>query len=164
MEAHLYSCPTSFHSDILFKMKIYLDNCCLNRPFDDQSNPRIHLESEAIKTIISLCENGHWTMVSSDVLMFEINNAPDIPRSKILYLIAQLSSEIIPLTESIRQRAKTYENYGLQAFDALHLASAEGEADIFLTTDDKFHKKAQQLPRLTVKLFNPLQWLEEVLP
>jgi hypothetical protein len=33
-----------------------MDNCCLNRPFDDQSNLRVHLEGEAIKTIISLIE------------------------------------------------------------------------------------------------------------
>ena len=35
-----------------------MDNCCLNRPFDDQSNMRIHLEAEAIKAIIILCEQG----------------------------------------------------------------------------------------------------------
>jgi len=28
-------------------MKIYLDNCCFNRPFDDQKQIRIHLETEA---------------------------------------------------------------------------------------------------------------------
>jgi hypothetical protein len=29
-------------------MKIYLDNCCLNRPFDDLSQDRVYLEAEAI--------------------------------------------------------------------------------------------------------------------
>ena len=42
-----------------------MDNCCLNRPSDDQSNPRIHLESEAIKTIIDLVENDTWELFSS---------------------------------------------------------------------------------------------------
>jgi hypothetical protein len=28
-------------------MKIYLDNCCFNRPFDDQSSMRVKLEAEA---------------------------------------------------------------------------------------------------------------------
>lgn len=28
-------------------MRIYLDNCCYNRPFDDQSQIRIALESQA---------------------------------------------------------------------------------------------------------------------
>lgn len=26
-------------------MTVYLDNCCYNRPFDDQTQERIHLES-----------------------------------------------------------------------------------------------------------------------
>lgn len=28
-------------------MKIYMDNCCYNRPYDDQTHIRIHLETEA---------------------------------------------------------------------------------------------------------------------
>lgn len=28
-------------------MKVYLDACCLNRPFDDQTQGRIRLEAEA---------------------------------------------------------------------------------------------------------------------
>ena len=28
-------------------MRIYMDNCCFNRPFDDQANIRIRLETEA---------------------------------------------------------------------------------------------------------------------
>jgi hypothetical protein len=28
-------------------MKIYLDNCCFNRPFDDQGQIRIKIETEA---------------------------------------------------------------------------------------------------------------------
>lgn len=28
-------------------MLIYLDNCCFNRPFDDQKQIRIHIETEA---------------------------------------------------------------------------------------------------------------------
>ena len=28
-------------------MIVYLDNCCYNRPFDDQTQERVHLESEA---------------------------------------------------------------------------------------------------------------------
>lgn len=30
-------------------MKVYLDICCLKRPFDDQSQPRIAVESAAIR-------------------------------------------------------------------------------------------------------------------
>ena len=29
------------------KLKLYLDNCCFNRPFDDQSQLLVRLETEA---------------------------------------------------------------------------------------------------------------------
>ena len=48
-------------------MKIYLDVYCLNRPFDDQSQDRIHLEAESVLSIIKQVEQGDWYWVSSDV-------------------------------------------------------------------------------------------------
>ena len=33
-------------------MRVYLDICCLKRPFDDQSQPRIHLEAEAVLALL----------------------------------------------------------------------------------------------------------------
>jgi len=44
-------------------MNIYLDNCCFNRPFDDQSNQRIHLESETVKAILKQCEQKFWFLI-----------------------------------------------------------------------------------------------------
>jgi len=52
----------------------------------------------------------------------------------------------------------------LQAFDATHLASAEGNADILLTTDDRFIKRSKNIKDLEISVENPLKWLEEVLP
>lgn len=34
--------------DAINPVQIYLDLCCFNRPYDDQSQVRIHLETEAI--------------------------------------------------------------------------------------------------------------------
>jgi len=33
-------------------MLVYLDNCCFNRPFDDQSQLRVQLEAEKFITLI----------------------------------------------------------------------------------------------------------------
>lgn len=33
--------------DGVVKLKLYLDNCCFNRPFDDQTQLTIYLESQA---------------------------------------------------------------------------------------------------------------------
>ena len=38
-------------------LRIYLDVCCLNRPFDEQTQDRVRLETEAILTILSHCKN-----------------------------------------------------------------------------------------------------------
>jgi hypothetical protein len=62
------------------KYKIYLDVCCLNRPFDDQTQPRIRLETEAILEIISRCRTGEWELLSSTALESEIARTPDLTR------------------------------------------------------------------------------------
>jgi len=144
-------------------MKIYMDNCCLNRPFDDQSNLRVHLEGEAIKTIISLIEQQQWSLVSSQILKLEISKNGDVSRKKELNLINALAHSVIQIDAVIAKRANEFEKRGLQAFDALHLACAEGNADIFLTVDDKFLNKARTFQDINVKISTPLVWLSEVL-
>jgi hypothetical protein len=62
--------------------RIYLDVCCLNRPFDQQSQARIRLETEAILEIINYCQAGTWTLITSNVLEAEINQTPNKERIK----------------------------------------------------------------------------------
>jgi hypothetical protein len=58
-------------------MKIYLDTCCLSRPFDDQTQERIKLESEAVLVVLARFERGDWEWFGSDVLMDEIDQMRD---------------------------------------------------------------------------------------
>jgi len=48
-------------------MKLYLDTCCYNRPFDDQAQERIHIESEAVLIIIERVRQKVDTIIGSDV-------------------------------------------------------------------------------------------------
>jgi hypothetical protein len=61
-------------------MKIYMDNCCLNRPFDDLTQDRIYFEAEAVLTIISRCEKHDWSFVSSGALDYEISRITETER------------------------------------------------------------------------------------
>ena len=61
-------------------MRIYLDACCLNRPFDDQSQDRIRLESEAILLILGRLQSEGWQWIGSDILNLEIEQTPDLQR------------------------------------------------------------------------------------
>ncbi|MEY3787238.1 MAG: hypothetical protein RLZ75_1445 [Pseudomonadota bacterium] len=141
-----------------------MDNCCLNRPFDNQANLRVHLEAEAIKTIITLIEQQDWQLVSSKILKFEISKIADESRKKELMVMESLANEIIQINPLIATRANEFERFGIQSFDALHLACSENNADVLLTVDDKFIKKAQCINKLNITVCNPLVWLNEVLP
>lgn len=54
-------------------MRIYLDNCCYNRPFDDQTQDRIHLESEAVLAVLKRGQTGLYQIIGSDILELEMN-------------------------------------------------------------------------------------------
>lgn len=142
---------------------VYLDNCCLNRLFDDQSQLRIHLESEAVKVILSLCEQQQMHLICSQVSYFEIDNAPDISRKNALKWLLVPAVDVVRVTPEILERAKALERKGFKAFDAMHLACAETRADVFLTVDDRMLKKSESFPKLSVKVGNPLRWIQEVL-
>ena len=44
-------------------MKVYLDNCCYNRPYDDQTNLRIQIESQAKLAVQSRIRQGLHELV-----------------------------------------------------------------------------------------------------
>jgi predicted nucleic acid-binding protein len=143
---------------------IYFDVCCLNRPFDDQTWARIHLEAEAVLVILSRCEAGTWEWIGSEVIDWEIAQTPDPERRRRVELLAQHAHRSVIVGEEEVGLAQRFEAWGISALDALHLACAEsGGADIFLTTDDKLLRgAAAHAERLQVQVKNPLALLEEV--
>ena len=68
-------------------MKVYLDVCCLNRLFDDQTQDKIRLETEAIIGILKRCVDSNWVLIGSDIIGLEISKNPDIvKKQKVLQL------------------------------------------------------------------------------
>ncbi len=144
--------------------RIYLDVCCLNRPFDDQTHDRIHLEAEAVLLILTHIEAGEWQWIGSEVMGFEIDQALDPDRKHRVKLILAHVDHSIEVNQAEIDRAKKLEALGFHAYDALHLACAEsGGAELFLTTDDRLLRLASRLSgQLGVRVENPLTWLKEV--
>lgn len=145
-------------------IKIYLDVCCLNRPFDDQTKTRIRLEAEGVLAILSRCEAGKWEWIGSDTLSLEIARTPDPERRRRVQVLSLCVTRCVRVGAGEVARAQELQSWGFFAFDALHLACAEaGKADVFLTTDDDLLRKAHALgKRLRVRIENPLSWLREV--
>lgn len=64
--------------------RIYLDVCCLNRPFDDSSQDRIRLEAKAVLSIYRKCRLTEWTLLNSEVIESELRQTPDIQRIELI--------------------------------------------------------------------------------
>jgi predicted nucleic acid-binding protein len=121
------------------------------------------LEAEAILGIIGFCEAGQLELVSSEVLVFEVNRNPQIIRREFGLEVLSKASSFVPLNPQIEQRAGVLNNLGLKPLDGLHLASAEEiQADYFCTCDDKLLKKAKAVGGVKTKVVSPLELIEEI--
>ena len=146
-------------------MRIYLDVCCLNRPFDDQSRERIRLETEAVLSILNLCQIGEWELVKSEATELEISKIPDEEKRLKVNVLSSIAHSKIMINDEIIERATKISLLKFDAFDALHIACAEqSDADVMLTTDDSLIQKSlQNKNSLKIKVENPVKWLMEVI-
>lgn len=145
-------------------MTIYLDNCCYNRPFDDQTQERIHLESEAILTILKMGQMKSIVIVGSEILELEMNRMSDENKKRKVLDLYKVADVHILYTDKIRKRSEEIMSASkIRTFDSLHIAVAEeANADVLLTTDDKFEKMAEMLD-LKTRVVNPLRFAWEVI-
>lgn len=142
-------------------MNIYLDLCCLKRPFDDQTQARIHLESEAILEILKRIDLGRFSLSNSEILSLENCRDPESQRrNRVAEILARTGSPVI-LTETSRQRSYTLVEFGFKPFDALHLVSAEqAKAEFFLSCDDQLLNLARHHAHyLEVRVLDPIEFI-----
>lgn len=144
-------------------MKIYMDVSCLNRPFDDQTQLRIRLESEAIIMVLKRIDSGQWTQVSSRMADIEINAIPDAERR--MRVLRLLPTDTMELTPSVFERAKILVERGLRAADAVHVAAAEAlHADVFLICDYRLVRGCFRIRGfLKVEVHTPDVWFNGLL-
>jgi predicted nucleic acid-binding protein len=140
-------------------LKIYLDNCCFNRPFDDQSQIRIRLETEAKLYIQEKIVKGEIQLVWSYVLDYENVFNPYEERRRVIERWRALAVRDISESREILSQAKAIQNLGLKSKDALHLACAiSGSCDFFLSTDDVIIRKMAGFERINA--LDPINFLE----
>lgn len=139
-------------------MRLYLDNCCFNRPFDDQTQLRISLESQAKLAVQSMILAGKHTLVWSYILEYENSNNPfEIRRDSVIQWKDIAEVHIIE-NEDIITTAEQVCKKGIKTKDALHIACAiASEADYFLTTDMGILKKDIN----GIKIVNPIDFIRE---
>jgi predicted nucleic acid-binding protein len=130
-------------------MKIYLDNCCFNRPFDSQSQARIRLETEAKLRIQERVVLGELELVWSYMLDYESSVNPFEERRTAIELWRELAIVDVAETPALLENARFLTALGLRSKDAIHVACAvEAECEYFVTTDDSLLKKLSRYTRI----------------
>jgi predicted nucleic acid-binding protein len=123
-------------------MRVYLDNCCYNRPFDDQNQLRIRIETEAKLGIQVMILAKKVELAWSYILDFE-NEANPFEQRKIV--VRQWRTHAVVdtgETKEILEKAEELVKIGLKSKDALHVACAISlRCDYYLTTDDRLIKR-----------------------
>lgn len=141
-------------------MKIYLDNCCYNRPFDDQSQIKIHLEAQAKLYIQAKIKEGFYDLVWSYILDYENGKNPYIEKRLAIAPWKSIASSCIAEeTEEILLFAESLASKGIKTYDALHISCAvAAQCEYYLTTD----KKLLNTPVTGIKIVNPITFVNEM--
>lgn len=140
-------------------MNLYLDTSALKRPFDDQTQPRIALETDAIVAVLAMVQSGEATLIGSSALEYENERNPQPERLRWTRRVLELANEFQMLTSPVQERADILEREGLKPLDALHAASAEAaNADFLLTCDDRLVRRYAG----PLQVLNPVQFILRV--
>jgi predicted nucleic acid-binding protein len=122
-------------------MKVYLDNCCYNRPYDEQIQPKVILETLAKLYIQELALNHRIDLVWSYVLKY--GNSRNIGEAKRAAVARweKLSVAFVGKSEPLVALAHDIEKTGIKPFDALHIACAiTAQCDYLITVDRRMAK------------------------
>ena len=141
-------------------MRIYLDNCCYNRPFDEQTQMRIFLETQAKLHIQEQIKNKKIELAVSFISRYENFENPDVIGSMSIAFFFHKATIYIGAEnyDEIFHKASEFVKIGIKMKDATHLVCAiKANCDYFLTTDDKLIKKYNEKE---IIVCNPITFLQ----
>lgn len=141
-------------------MRIYLDNCCYNRPYDDQKQIRISLEAQAKIFIQNAVKRGEIELASSFVMRHENEKNPFTDKRNAIEDFIETNVSIFISSDKrteVQNIAEEIMSTGIKSADAAHIACAIlSGCDYFLTTDDRVLKYHSD----KIKILNPVEFLE----
>lgn len=126
--------------------RIYLDVCALCRPFDNQSQMRVRLETDAILLILSHLGSNDLALVVSPAHTIEITAIEDAAEREQLQLLLREKGTLIPFDLGrARHRAEQLVRLKLGPADAAHLAFAEQAKCDFVSCDDRLLQQCRRV-------------------
>ena len=141
----------------MIKNRIYLDNCCFNRPFDDQTNINIYLETEAKIFIQKEILNKNIELAWSYIMDYEIYYNPFTDKKNQILKWKNIATIDTNETTKIISMANEIMKKNIKPKDALHLACAiETKCSYFITTDKKILNKTIK----NIIIINPINFIK----
>ena len=140
-------------------MLLYLDNCCFNRPFDDQRQLTISIETQAKLYVQQEIISGRFELVWSYILEYENNKNPFETRRENLISWKNIAVKTIIESEEILCFSENLMKRNVKLYDALHIACAYvGGCDYFLTVDKRILNKNIS----EINICNPIDFVREL--
>ena len=142
-------------------MRVYLDNCCYNRPYDDQSQLKISMETQAKLNIQQQIRAGKLELAASYIL--EAENAVNpfqMKRKDIQAFIDQYTKVFVSddMNEEVRKIASNIMRTGVKLMDACHIACAVlAGCEVFFSTDKRLLKYQTD----EIRIVNPAVFIIE---
>lgn len=141
-------------------LRLYLDNCCYNRPYDDQSQIRISLEAQAEIFIQNAIKAGSIELAASHVLLYENSRNPHENRRQAIYQFIKQNTSVFVDVDRLNETAtiaRKIMSTGIKDADAAHIACAiQADCDYFLTTDSRILKYRDE----QIKVMNPVDFIK----
>lgn len=143
------------------KTKVYLDNCCFNRPYDDQSQLTVSMEALAKLSIQQDIRNNNADLVTSYILVAENTaNRFEEKRKDIQKFIDKYTNTYVSekSADMVKNIAIDIMNTGIKLMDACHVACAIiAGCDYFISTDKRLLKYQSD----RIKIVNPISYVLE---
>ncbi len=143
-------------------LKLYLDNCCFNRPYDAQTSFRVRLETQAKLYIQEEIRQGKYELVTSYMLEYENSQNPDVMKHTAIRAFQRNhSAQYVPIErrEELQEMIQKIMSYNISYKDATHTACAVfAGCDYLLTTDDRFQKRYKGSG---IVILNPLDFVQK---
>jgi hypothetical protein len=142
---------------------VYLDLCCLKRPFDSQDHPIVRLETEAINSLLGASADRVLLIRTASHAVENAFNNLRARQEAISYWLAQAPLEVVPVAR-LGSRVEELMALGFGRFDGVHIGSAElTQAEVFVTVDYSLLKRARtHAAVLQVRVSDPVRVAEEV--
>ena len=143
-------------------LKIYLDMCCYNRPYDPQDQLKVEMETKAKLKIQNLIEKGEYDLIGSYILDYECSNVPTPMRKKaILDFIGRNIKSYVgsERAEKLSQKVQEIMSTNVKEYDAYHVAAAiYAGCEYFISVDKRLLKYQTD----EIKMVSPIDFISEI--